>query len=1217
MLDAGNTITSQDHGLLEATSSGEIDVKDGTIDNIGANPLAAIDPSGILLSSGGTLLVDVAQLTLDGSGAVALQGGIITGQAANAADILVNLNNVISGSGLISNLTLTNGATIDATVGLLTIDSSTVTNTGLLEADGGTLVLSNTSVDNSDHHSGDPVGTITVTALGVLDLESATISDGTLNNAGTLETKSGTSTISDIADSSHIQNNNILIVDSGTTLNLTDDYFSGGTITVDSGGILNLTDTTITSADLNNEGGAINIFGTTTIDTIQSILVGQTTVESGQILDLNNELVLGSITVEGASAVPAVAAGVLNIQSNDTIENGALDNAGQINVTGTVNEIETTTSFTNSGNIEVKAGATLTLSGDSLDNSSGTITVDTGASGPPPLAPGLLTVINTSITDGTLDNNGTLDLTGGDTVQNGAFTNTATVTVSGTGNAIDSETSFSNTGTLEVAGTLTLNNDLVTNSTGIITVDSTGTLDLTGSDTINNGQLNNNGGLIKVTGTGTEIENETGGTAFTSGTNSFSNTGTLEVAGTLTLNSDLVTNTSGIITVDSTGTLDVTGSDTINNGQLNNNGGLIKVTGTGNEIENESGGTAFTSGTNSFSNTGTLEVAGTLTLTSDLVTNTAGIITVDSNGTLDLTGSDTINNGQLNNNGGLIKVTGTGNEIENETGGTAFTSGTNSFSNTGTLEVAGTLTLNSDLVTNTSGIITVDSTGTLDLTGSDTINNGQLNNNGGLIKVTSTGNEIENESGSTAFTSGTNSYSNTGTLEVAGTLTLNSDLVTNTSGIITVDSTGTLDLTGSDTINNGQLNNNGGLIKVTGTGNEIENESGGTAYTSGTNSFTNTGTLEVAGTLTLNSDLVTNTSGIITVDSTGTLDLTGSDTINNGQLNNNGGLIKVTGTGNEIENETGGTARFTSGTNSFTNTGTVTIGGTAAGTLTLNSDLVTNTAGIITVDSNGTLDLTGSDTINNGQLNNNGGLIKVTGTGNEIENESGGTAFTSGTNSFTNTGTVTIGGTAAGTLTLNSDLVTNTAGIITVDSTGTLDLTGSDAINNGQLNNNGGLIKVTGTGNEIENESGGTAFTSGTNSFTNTGTTEVSGTLTLNSDLVTNTSGIITVDSTGTLDLTGSDTINNGQLNNNGGLIKVTGTGNEIENESGASTVGAGTNSFTNTGTLEVAGTLTLNSDLVTNTSGIITVDSTGTPRCRRPAVGHHPITVSSPTTAA
>ena len=463
VLDAGNTITSQDHGLFEAIGGGEIDVKDSGIFNVGTSPLASLDPSGILLGSAGTLLVDVAELTLDGSGALVLGGGTIAGQAANAADILDNLNNVISGSGLISNLTLFNGGTVDATSGLLTVDFSVVTNTNLFEANGGTLVLSNTSLDNSDHHNGDPVGTITVTASGMLYLESATISDGALNNAGTVETKSGTSTISDIADPTLAQNNNDLIVDGGTTLNLTDDYISGGTITVDSGGILNLTDTTITGANLDNEGGTINIYGTTTIDTIQSVLVGQTTVESGQTLDLNNEVVLGSITVDGATTVPILPAGILNILSDDTIENGALDNAGQINVTGTSNEIENTASFTNSGNIEVKAGATLTLSGVTIDDSLGSITVDPAS---PPAVAGLLMLTNTSITNGTFDNNGTLELTGGDTIQTGAFDNTATVTATGASNQFDNETvaDFSNSGGFEVeaGGELTLSGDTLT-----------------------------------------------------------------------------------------------------------------------------------------------------------------------------------------------------------------------------------------------------------------------------------------------------------------------------------------------------------------------------------------------------------------------------------------------------------------------------------------------------------------------------------------------------------------------------------------------------------------------------------------------------------------------------------------------------------------------------------------------------------------------------------
>ena len=140
------------------------------------------------------------------------------------------------------------------------------------------------------------------------------------------------------------------------------------------------------------------------------------------------------------------------------------------------------------------------------------------------------------------------------------------------------------------------------------------------------------------------------------------------------------------------------------------------------------------SGTNSLTNSRRmLEVAGTLTLLDDLVTNTGGTITVDATDTLDLTGRDTINNGQFNN-AGTIKVTGTGNEIENETGGSVIGSGTNSLTNTGMLEVAGTLTLLDDLVTNTGGTLTVNSTGTLNLTGGDTIDNGQFNN-AGTVKV--------------------------------------------------------------------------------------------------------------------------------------------------------------------------------------------------------------------------------------------------------------------------------------------------------------------------------------------------------------------------------------------------------------------------------------------------------------------------------------------------
>ena len=95
--------------------------------------------------------------------------------------------------------------------------------------------------------------------------------------------------------------------------------------------------------------------------------------------------------------------------------------------------------------------------------------------------------------------------------------------------------------------------------------------------------------------------------------------------------------------------------------------------GTGNEIKNETGRTPYTVGNNSLTNTGTLEVAGTLTLLDDLVTNTGGTLTVDFDRDA---GPDRRRHHQQRPaqqcQGGQITVSGTGNEIENETGGTDY-----------------------------------------------------------------------------------------------------------------------------------------------------------------------------------------------------------------------------------------------------------------------------------------------------------------------------------------------------------------------------------------------------------------------------------------------------------------------------------------------------------------------------------------------------------------
>src|SRR5208283_2625561 len=192
--------------------------------------------------------------------------------------------------------------------------------------------------------------------------------------------------------------------------------------------------------------------------------------------------------------------------SNAKIENGVLDNTatGQINVTGTSNEIDSEGTFTNAGHLEVLAGAALLLSGDSLiDNTSGFITVDAAAN---PLAAGQLTLTSTTINHGELDNSGTLVLTSNAKIENGVLDNTATgqINVTGTSNEIDSEGTFTNAGHLEVmagAALLLSGDSLIDNTSGFITVDAAanplaaGQLTLT-STTINHGELDNSGTLV-------------------------------------------------------------------------------------------------------------------------------------------------------------------------------------------------------------------------------------------------------------------------------------------------------------------------------------------------------------------------------------------------------------------------------------------------------------------------------------------------------------------------------------------------------------------------------------------------------------------------------------------------------------------------------------------------------------------------------------------------
>ena len=257
-------------------------------------------------------------------------------------------------------------------------------------------------------------------------------------------------------------------------------------------------------------------------------------------------------------------------------------------------------------------------------------------------------------------------------------------------------------------------------------------------------------------------------------------------------------------------------------------------------------------------------------------------------------------------------------------------------------------------------------------------------------------------------------------------------------------------LSGGDTINDGQLSINDGQINVAapaikGKGGHVVCDRRRTRATSPTFSTLTVGEAS-SGTLTLSDDLVTNATGVITV-ANNALDLTGGTDQPTATGNSNGGQIEaVSDAGDPRERNRRGHGqrrqeqlrrhRHADGWR-----------GVVCHPDAVNG-LVTIANGVTTIANDGNLALTGVDTINDGQLNNNGGQINVTGA-DTIENETGLVTIGAGKNSFTNTGTLTVGGASSGTLTLSDDLVTNATGVITVANDGTLDLTGGDTINAG------------------------------------------------------------------------------------------------------------------------------------------------------------------------
>ena len=184
--------------------------------------------------------------------------------------------------------------------------------------------------------------------------------------------------------------------------------------------------------------------------------------------------------------------------------------------TGVALQIEDAVTFNNFGTLLATAGATLNLVGDSLSNTGATLQVDGGAT---------LKLDTTTITGGTLTDNGTIDVSVASTIAGISGTD-ANLNGAGAGSTVTLDAALTldyvklndltiENGPLdhaidnvEVAGPVTLLNDTVTNTAAGSTLQVDDGITLTLSDTtINGGTINDfsatTGGTIDVTGAST------------------------------------------------------------------------------------------------------------------------------------------------------------------------------------------------------------------------------------------------------------------------------------------------------------------------------------------------------------------------------------------------------------------------------------------------------------------------------------------------------------------------------------------------------------------------------------------------------------------------------------------------------------------------------------------------------------------------------------------
>jgi fibronectin-binding autotransporter adhesin len=650
-------ITDQLHGLTPSfpvTIDVDAFAKSVTMNDFGDSPPKLINLSSLTIGSGGLNM---------GADSILKNSGTIT--VAGAAEIH-------------DSSVLQNCGTLDLANGGDFADQSHITNvsTGKIEISGGTL---NVLVDIAN------AGKIAVDLGATLALQGGTIDGGTICIDGTLELeglgvlKNGSLSNGgkiDVGRSGNAFDNEkvtnagaleiiaagALLIGLGSTVANKD-----GTITVDSTAALTVDDATITGGTIaNKSGGTIDLTGSAT-------LTGGALKNDGHVNVSGSGNVLDGETVTNTTTVAIGATGVLLLEHGASIIGGKLSNSGIVHV-------------------ETSAGAT--LDGVAVDNTLGTIAVDTDQSPPARLTldhgttitKGTLTIgiagtlevsteFGATLSGVTVDSSGNIQVDGGSaltlestTIAGGLLSNRGIVHIeTAVGATFDGVNVDNAHGTIEIDtsqsppsrlilddGTSIANGTLTVGINGTLEVSSTPGATLSGVDVGNSGLIEIDAGSV-LAQSGTTI---TGGAVSIDGTLDATGTSSIIDANISIGDHGVVESTKGVLTIDPPdAAVGIT-----NHGTLEADGGQLNIVG------------------EAVANTGTLQAIdlGILELMSLTVTNddhghvSAGLQstldlvdaiikggTVDVAGTFDATGTSAIEHANVNiASGGVLEVTG-------------------------------------------------------------------------------------------------------------------------------------------------------------------------------------------------------------------------------------------------------------------------------------------------------------------------------------------------------------------------------------------------------------------------------------------------------------------------------------------------------------------------------------------------------------------------------